>query len=108
MWRFILRENAANYRRLMQAESDGERRLSLKLLVEAAERELTELDEASHHAHAAREVAVGRLLQVFLDDAVRMHKADFGNIQLYEPETQSLLIGAQRNFRKPFLDHFAL
>jgi PAS domain S-box-containing protein len=45
-------------------------------------------------------------LQVVLDATMALHKADFGSIQLYSPENQSLEIVGQRGFRQDFLDHF--
>lgn len=67
-------------------------------------------------------VPIGRLYQLFsqlissrglhplldevLDVAMELQKADFGNIQLYDPNTRSLTIVAHRGFRKNFLKHF--
>lgn len=39
---------------------------------------------------------------------MRLTNAQFGNVQIYDPRSRSLVILAQRNFRKPFLDHFAV
>jgi hypothetical protein len=46
-------------------------------------------------------------VEVVLESAIRMHGADFGNVQLYDERTKSLTIYAQRGFKQPFLDHFA-
>ncbi len=43
-----------------------------------------------------------------IDEAMRMHGAQFGNLQIYDPETESLRIIAHRNFEAPFLEHFAI
>lgn len=108
MWRFVLHENVERYRRLLATEKDGERRRVLQRLVDADERELAELNAASMRAHAAHNAEIASLLQNLLDGAIKTSGADLGIIQIFDTETQSLLIGAQRNFRRPFLDHFAV
>jgi PAS domain S-box-containing protein len=49
-------------------------------------------------------------LQAALDDvlegAILTSRADFGNVQLYNPESAALEIVAQRGFRQDFLDYF--
>ena len=47
------------------------------------------------------------LLNCILDKWIELHRADFGNIQLYDREAQVLRIAAQRGFRARFLKHFA-
>jgi GAF domain-containing protein len=44
------------------------------------------------------------VLEVALDAAIALHRADFGNIQLYRGGV--LTIVAQRGFDQPFLDRF--
>ena len=46
------------------------------------------------------------LLDEVLDASIKLLKADFGNIQLYDPNTKSLKIVAQRGFKQDFLDYF--
>jgi len=46
-------------------------------------------------------------LSAILDAAIFVTGADKGNLQLLQPETQTLVITAQRGFHKPFLDFFA-
>lgn len=46
------------------------------------------------------------LLGEVLDAAIEIQNADFGTLQLYNPETESLEIAAQRGFRRDFLEHF--
>jgi GAF domain-containing protein len=50
---------------------------------------------------------LGGLLDQALDGAVAFLAADFGNIQLTDPQTKTLRIVAQRGFASEFLDHFA-
>jgi PAS domain S-box-containing protein len=45
-------------------------------------------------------------LEDVLDGAIRASRADFGNVQLYKPESAALEIVAQRGFRQDFLDYF--
>jgi PAS domain S-box-containing protein len=47
-----------------------------------------------------------QLLAEVLDATIALHGADFGNAQLFDPETGALEIVAQRGFEKEFLDHF--
>jgi PAS domain S-box-containing protein len=47
------------------------------------------------------------LLKEILNATIALQKADFGNIQLYNPETQALEIAAQVGFRQDFLDYFS-
>ncbi|GLQ89978.1 GAF domain-containing protein [Dyella flagellata] len=51
---------------------------------------------------------VPKVLQAALDVTMTLHDADFGNVQLYEPETNTLRIIVQRGFEPAFLDHYAL
>lgn len=46
------------------------------------------------------------LLDEVLDAIIELQHADFGNLQLYNPETKALEIAAQRGFHQEFLDHF--
>ena len=47
------------------------------------------------------------LLEEVLNATIALQSADFGNVQLYNPETRALEIVAQRGFRQDFLDHFS-
>jgi PAS domain S-box-containing protein len=46
------------------------------------------------------------LLEEVLDATIALQKADFGNIQLFNPETKALEIVAQRGFQQDFLEYF--
>ena len=48
--------------------------------------------------------SLDEVLKVALDTAIGLHKADFGNVQLYRDGV--LIIAAQRGFTAPFLDTF--
>jgi GAF domain-containing protein len=52
-------------------------------------------------------VRLGELLDRALAGAVAFLTADFGNIQLTDPQTRTLRIVAHRGFTTEFLDHFA-
>jgi len=47
------------------------------------------------------------LLKEILDATMDLLRADFGNVQLYNPETGALEIVTYRGFRQDFLDYFA-
>jgi PAS domain S-box-containing protein len=49
---------------------------------------------------------LGTALDDVLENAIVTSGADFGNIQLYNPQAGALEIVAQRGFRQDFLDHF--
>jgi PAS domain S-box-containing protein len=68
---------------------------------------MTRLHEFSTHVLATREFRP--LLEEVLDATIALQHADFGNIQLYNPETQALEIVAQRglHFRKVHDDYAA-
>jgi C4-dicarboxylate-specific signal transduction histidine kinase len=48
------------------------------------------------------------LLEEVLTATIALQNADFGNVQLYNPETGALEILAHRGFRRDFLDHFKI
>src|SRR5262249_51398903 len=48
------------------------------------------------------------VLEQMLAAAIDLQGADFGNVQLFDPDRGGLVIVAQRNFQTPFLEHFAL
>ena len=41
-----------------------------------------------------------------LDAAISLLDADFGNVQLYDPDSHSLKIVVHRGFEQQFLDYF--
>jgi PAS domain S-box-containing protein len=47
------------------------------------------------------------LLEEILDATIELLKADFGNVQICNPESKALEIVAQRGFNQDFLDYFS-
>ena len=107
MWRFVLRENISHLQALLRSASSEDERARLSAALRSAEQELLDLEEASAHARAAQDRKLASALTLLLRDLVKRTRADFGDIQFYEPESGRLHIAAQINFRKAFLDHFA-
>jgi PAS domain S-box-containing protein len=61
------------------------------------------------HALSTRLLSANNLTKALddvLENAIVTSGADFGNIQLYNPQIGALEIVAQRGFRQDFLDHF--
>jgi PAS domain S-box-containing protein len=65
---------------------------------------MTRLHELSTRLLANTELQP--LLDEVLDATIALLNADFGNVQLYNPQTQALEIVAQRGFQQEFLDYF--
>ena len=65
---------------------------------------MTRLHELS--GLALRSTDPQTLLEGILDATIELHGADLGNIQLYDADTKTLRIAAQRGFQTVFLDHF--
>ena len=65
---------------------------------------MTRLHDLSTHLLEISQFRV--LLEEILDATIALQGADFGNIQLFNPETQALEIVAQRGFHQEFLDYF--
>jgi len=49
---------------------------------------------------------LGELLEEILEATIALQHADFGNVQLYNRQTETLEIVAQRGFGPEFLDYF--
>ncbi|MEA2728301.1 MAG: hypothetical protein QOF70_2776 [Acetobacteraceae bacterium] len=61
------------------------------------------------HALSGRLTAIADLASLFrevLNSTIELQGADFGTIQLYDPETRTLRIVAQHGFGRQFLDRF--
>ena len=65
---------------------------------------MTRLHEFSTRLLASTELQ--RILEDVLSATISLQSADFGNVQLYNPETHTLEIIAQQGFRQDFLDYF--
>jgi PAS domain S-box-containing protein len=93
-----VQERTAELARANQALRESEERLAAEL-------------EATTRLHAlSTRLLVAADLTMALDDvlqeAILVTRSDFGNIQLYNPQSQALEIVAQRGFWQDFLDHF--
>ena len=97
--------------------------LNEELKIEIAERERAEKESSTLKDELAAELAamtqlhqfstrllttteLQPVLEEFLDATMELLNADFGNVQLYNPQTQALEIVAQRGFQQEFLDYF--
>ena len=87
-----------------------ERKRMEEALRTSEDRLAAELEAISRlHALSTRllgAVDVREALDDLLENAIRTSEAQFGNIQLYNPQTVALEIVAQRGFRQDFLDYF--
>jgi GAF domain-containing protein len=105
--RAILKGNITRYRNLLEGGHLEDRTVVMRLLADA-ERELRELETVSTHDLARADSVFRAITETGLDEAMRLTHAHFGTVQIYDDVSRSLVILAQRNFRKPFLDHFAV
>jgi signal transduction histidine kinase len=86
--------------------TDANRQLLLLKDELAAElRAMTRLHEVSTRLRASTELP--DVLEEVLTATMAIQHADFGNVQLCNPESHALEIAAQRGFDAEFLDHFA-
>lgn len=108
MWRFALRNNIRRLRSLLVAGTPGNEPALLQGLLDEAETELRDLENASAHELVRQNDALRLFAQKAVDDAIELLHAQFGNLQIYDHSTNALIMVAQRNFRKPFLDYFAV
>lgn len=107
MWRFVLRENIPRYKALLeQAESDVERE-RFRQMLDRAETELRELEEASTPEIARLDAQLKYFSEHAVDEALKLHRAQFSTLQIYGEQREHLIILAQRNFRAPFLHHLS-
>ena len=79
--------------------------LLLKDELAAELRAMTRLHEISTRLRASAELP--EVLEEVLTATMAIQHADFGNVQLCNPESHALEIAAQRGFDAEFLDHFA-
>jgi signal transduction histidine kinase len=80
-------------------------RLSEQRLVEELEA-MTQLHALNTRLMAAEDLPTA--LDDLLESAIVTTGADFGNVQLYDPQTEALEIVAHRGFRQDFLDYFRM
>jgi len=67
---------------------------------------MTQLHDLSVRLLASTELQP--LLEEILNAIIALQNADFGNVQLYNPEIGGLELIAQRGFQQEFLDHFRI
>jgi PAS domain S-box-containing protein len=84
-----------------RAESDL---IALKIALADELAGMTRLHEFSTKLTATSDLP--SLLEEVLDATMKLHGADFGDVQLYNKQTCTLEIVAQRGFSQEFLDHF--
>jgi PAS domain S-box-containing protein len=90
---------------------DITRRKRVEVALRASEEQLAaelhsmkELHSLTTKLLGARDILTA--LDEVLDAAIAMNRADFGNVQLFNPATRALEIVAQRGFKQDFLDSF--
>ncbi|MGZ9211158.1 MAG: GAF domain-containing protein [Candidatus Binatia bacterium] len=84
----------------------------LAFLSKRAEDALSAELMAMKHLHvlssvALTEIKLPQLLEAALDATMALHAADFGTVQMYDPQTKTLQIEAQRGFAPEFTEHLA-
>jgi signal transduction histidine kinase/CheY-like chemotaxis protein len=67
---------------------------------------MTRLQEIGNHC-LRREAAVDECLAAILDAAIELSAASKGNIQIYNSDSEALIIKVHRGFEPPFLEYFA-
>jgi GAF domain-containing protein len=107
MWRFALRNNVQRLRNLLAAAPAANDPAMLRRLLDSAEAELTDLEAASVDRLVRHHEELCIYSQNAVDEMMRLLGAQFGNLQIRDVSSGKLVMVAQRNFRKPFLEHFA-
>lgn len=107
MWRFVLTENIRRFQLLIARARSQAERDTLQLLLEDAEHELAELEQVSTPEAVQRDAALRYVAEHAVDEAVKLHDAQFSTLQIYDEARKGMIILAQRNFRAPFLHHLA-
>ena len=103
MWRFVLRENIRRFQSLMgHADSDDQREI-LRQLLEEAEVELDELEQASTPEIALRDASLSSFADRVINQAMAVSGAQFASLQIFDDRREHLIILAQRNLRAKFL-----
>jgi PAS domain S-box-containing protein len=93
----------------LRKEISGRKRAEVELLA-LKDEQTTELTAMTHlHEFSTRLLAsteLQPLLEEILTATIALQNADFGNVQLYNPDTQALEIVAYHGFQADFLDYF--
>jgi PAS domain S-box-containing protein len=96
--------NATLIKEIVKRKRTEEELLALKDQLASELTAMTRLHEFSTQLLASTELQP--LLDEILEATIAMLNADFGNVQLYNPQTQTLEIVTQRGFQQEFLDYF--
>jgi GAF domain-containing protein len=107
MWRFILRENIRDCRLRIARETRADARGLLAQRIAALEAELEDLVALSTPDLVRQVPALGVIAERAIRDAMRLAGAQFAHIQVFDWNSDTLVVLAQRNFRAPYLRHFA-
>lgn len=106
MWRFVLKENIRRFRAQIEHETSAAKRETLQSLLADAEVELAELDRASTPEAVKGDASLGMFAERAIDQAMKLHGAQFGILQVYDDALCALQILAQKNFRAEYLRPF--
>ncbi|WP_435157579.1 GAF domain-containing protein [Haladaptatus sp. DFWS20] len=72
---------------------------------------MTELEAMNRlyelHSQLVETMVLSDMLEEVLEATIELQNADFGNIQLYNPNTQSLSITVEQGLSQEFVEHFA-
>jgi GAF domain-containing protein len=92
------------YRTMLHTDLGGGMRRTVEWLLVSAIRQHS--DPSTFHRELETP-ALAVLAADLLDNAVEITGADFGNVDLYEPSTDTLVMVAHHNFAPDFVDIFA-
>lgn len=107
MWRFVLKENIRRFKDLLGEADSGEQRETLEQLLQEAEVELEELEDASTPEVAKRDALLSYLADRAVDQAMALQGAQFASLQIFDESHAHLIILSQRNLRAKFLHYLA-
>lgn len=107
MWRFVLRENIRRFQALLRHADTDEQRQTLRQLLQEAELELQELEEASTSEIAKHDASLNYVAGRAVDQAMGLQGSQFASLQIFDESREHLIILAHRNLRAKFLHHLA-
>ncbi|WP_336978543.1 GAF domain-containing protein [Altererythrobacter fulvus] len=111
MSRSALEQKIERLKEALSSDLPAAMHAKLSRLLAEAEAEQTQAMLAALPADQSFADTNGDLLAIAdhaVIEAMRLLGAQFGSLQLYDPETETLQIVAQRNFREPQLEYFAV
>lgn len=107
MWRFVLKENIRRFQVLLGQANTDEERQTLQQLLNEAELELDELEEASTSEIAKQDASLNFIAGRAVERAMGLQGSQFASLQIFDESREHLIILAQRNLRAKFLHHLA-